>query len=326
MPALFDRYQRGDHLGVWDELHSMGARVRDAGVYEDAEAVARETVRRARANFETIIQRLDAMGYRFEDEEALAAKRDQRMDRIGGLMAVFENRAKAGPGHIPEHAFQKLMGSYDAAKRRHGILQGQRGNQPASQPAPRRVTNHLEDELIYARAPKDAAKNIAEVERQLRGPLPLLLAAWWEQIDSISLVGSHPAFCPAAAPMGLRFGGTMFGSAFASTQLFPNPNPVTPDPFVMFSLDVTEDIELDGDEMQMPLGPDEIAKAGESGDFYYVTLPAASADFAVEGTPGDLLFVDYLRRTFGCGGFPGWHGRADKPAEIEALSLGLLAV
>ena len=323
MPALFDRYQSGDRQGVWDELHSVGARVRDPEVYGDAMAVAQETVRRARANFETIIQRLDAMGYRFEDEEALAEKRDQRLDRIGGLMAVFESRAKAGPGHIPEHAFQKLMGSFDTAKRLQGILQGQRANQPA----PPRVTNHLEDELIYRRASKDAARNIADAERQLGGPLPLLLAAWWEQIDSISLAGSHPALCPAAAPMGLRFGGTMFATPFTSAPLpAANPNAVTPDPFVVHSLDVLEDIEFEGGEMLMPLGPDDIMKAGESGDCYYVTLPAAAADFAVQGTPGNLLFVDYLRRTFACGGFPGWHGRADKPVEIEALNAGLLPV
>ena len=76
--------------------------------------------------------------------------------------------------------------------------------------------------------------------------------------------------------------------------------------------------DADGDEMQMPVAPDEIAKAGERGDCYYVTLPAASADFVVEGTQGNMLFVDYLRHTFACGGFPGWHARADKPTEIEA--------
>jgi hypothetical protein len=323
MPAFFDRYPNGDHQGVWDELHSLGARVRDPQVYDDAMAVARETARRARSNFETIIQRLDAMGYRFEDAAALAEKRDQRVDQIGGLMAAFENRVKAGPGHIPEHAFQKLMGTYDTVKRLQGVFQGQRKNQPA----PPHVTNHLEDELIYQRAPKDAAKNIAEAERKLGGPLPLLLAAWWEQIDSISLAGSHAALCPAPPPLGLRFGGTMFSNTFASTPLpAANPNQVSPDPFVLHPLDVIEDIEIDEGETQFPLAPDEIAKAGESGDCYYVTLPSAAADFAVEGAPGNMLFVDYLRRTFACGGFPGWHGRADQPAEIEALSRGLLAV
>jgi hypothetical protein len=53
------------------------------------------------------------------------------------------------------------MGSYDAVKRLQGIFQAQTANRPA----PRRVTNHLEDELIYNRAAKDAAKNIAEAER-----------------------------------------------------------------------------------------------------------------------------------------------------------------
>jgi hypothetical protein len=241
MPAFYDRYQNGDHQRVWDELHSLGARVRDAEVYQDALAVARETARRARTNFETIIQRLDAMGYRFEDEAALAEKRNQRMGQIGGLMAAFETRAKAGPGHIPEHAFQKLMGTYDTVKRLQGIFQGQRTNQAA----PPWVTNHLEDELIYRRAPKDAANNIAEMERQLGGPLPLLLAAWWEQIDSISLAGSHAALCPAAAPVGLRFGGTMFATPLPTAD----PHQVSPDPFVLHPLDVIEDIEFDGGEM-----------------------------------------------------------------------------
>jgi hypothetical protein len=281
-------------------------------------AVARETARRARTNFETIIQRLDAMGYRFEDEAALAEKRDQRMSQIGGLTAAFENRAKAGPGHIPEHAFQKLMGSFDIAKRMQEILQGQTANRPT----PPHVTNHLEDELIYRPAPKEAAKNIAEAERQLAGPLPLLLAAWWEQIDSISLAGSHAALCPAPPPAGLRFGGTMFATPLPAA----NPHRVAPDPFVLHPLDVTEDLELDQGEMQFPLAPDEIAKAGESGDCYYVTLPAPAADFAVEGAPENMPFIDYLRRTFACGGFPGWHGRTDQPAEIQALSRGLLAV
>jgi hypothetical protein len=322
MPALFDRYRGGDQQGVWDELHSLRTRVRDASVYGDAMAVARETVRRARANFETIIQRLDAMGYRFEDEAVRAEERDQRMDQIGGLMAVLENRAQAGPGHIPEHAFQKLMGAFGAAKRMQEMVQEQR----ASRTAPPRVTNHLEDEMIYKKAPKDASKNIANAERQLGGPLPLLLAAWWEQIDSISLAGSHPALCPAAAPRGLGFGGTLFATPFARPLPAANADQVAPDPFVLHSLDVIEDLELDGDGLQFPLAPDEVAKAGESGDCYYVTLPAASADFAVEGTPGNLLFVDYLRRTFACGGFPGWHGRADKPVEIEALNAGLLPI
>jgi len=37
-----------------------------------------------------------------------------------------------------------------------------------------------------------------------------------------------------------------------------------------------------------------------------------------------LFFVDYLRRCFELGGFPGYDGAADVPTEISALAEGLV--
>jgi len=77
-------------------------------------------------------------------------------------------------------------------------------------------------------------------------------------------------------------------------------------------------------QFSLPLGPDEISKAGESGDFYYVALPNSGADFVVEGVQGGATFVEYLRRTFACGGFPGWYLETARPAELDKLSRDLL--
>jgi hypothetical protein len=65
--TLLQRYQAGERDAVWTELRELGPLVREASYAEDALAVARETMRRAKANVETIIERLDRLGYRFWD-------------------------------------------------------------------------------------------------------------------------------------------------------------------------------------------------------------------------------------------------------------------
>jgi hypothetical protein len=63
--TYLDRYLRGEHEQVWDELVALGAAVREEPLYSDALAVARETMRRARHNIETLIPRLVRVGYLF---------------------------------------------------------------------------------------------------------------------------------------------------------------------------------------------------------------------------------------------------------------------
>jgi hypothetical protein len=59
------RYLGGEHEQVWEELASLGAAVHDEPLYSQALAVAGETMRRARHNFETLIPRLRDLGYVF---------------------------------------------------------------------------------------------------------------------------------------------------------------------------------------------------------------------------------------------------------------------
>ena len=63
MTSFLGRYQQGECEAVWAELLALGEQVRTEPVYTDTLAVARETMRRARFNIETLIPRLRTCGY-----------------------------------------------------------------------------------------------------------------------------------------------------------------------------------------------------------------------------------------------------------------------
>lgn len=65
MAGFLQRYDRGEREAVWAELAALGDRVREPETYDDAVAVARETMRRARQNIEILIPRLHELGYAF---------------------------------------------------------------------------------------------------------------------------------------------------------------------------------------------------------------------------------------------------------------------
>lgn len=61
------RYQAGEHSQVWKELVALGDQVRAEPIYSDAQAVAQETMRRARHNIELLVKRLQKLGFKFHD-------------------------------------------------------------------------------------------------------------------------------------------------------------------------------------------------------------------------------------------------------------------
>lgn len=65
MSTYLQRYLDGQHEAVWTELMALGPAIREQPLFADAQAVARETMIRARANIETLVQRLTALGYHF---------------------------------------------------------------------------------------------------------------------------------------------------------------------------------------------------------------------------------------------------------------------
>ena len=58
MPQSFtERYRSGDSVAVWNDLISLGDGVRHELYYQDARAVAQETMKRCRHNVEMLIRK-----------------------------------------------------------------------------------------------------------------------------------------------------------------------------------------------------------------------------------------------------------------------------
>ncbi|NWG22439.1 MAG: hypothetical protein HXY39_19195 [Chloroflexi bacterium] len=65
MATWLERYRNGEHEQVWAEMMAAGESIRHEPLFSDALAVARETMRRARQNVETLRDRLEQSGYQF---------------------------------------------------------------------------------------------------------------------------------------------------------------------------------------------------------------------------------------------------------------------
>jgi hypothetical protein len=87
-----DRYSVGEYDAVWAEMLQLGEALVSAPAYEHARAVAEETMRRARANVELLIERLRAAGYEFQYPEGHACSSDRRRNR-----SPRHARKRAGP-------------------------------------------------------------------------------------------------------------------------------------------------------------------------------------------------------------------------------------
>lgn len=103
MSTYLQRYLDGEREAVWAELMALGPGIRQEPLYSDARAVARETMMRARANVELLVERLTALGYHFVSDalgdaptphvrpspESLAALRALE-DEFGSLPLAIE--------------------------------------------------------------------------------------------------------------------------------------------------------------------------------------------------------------------------------------------
>lgn len=69
MRSYLERYLDGEQIGVWAELTALGPAVREEPVFQDAQAVAREMMVRAKHNVAMLVDRLAALEYRFVDPE-----------------------------------------------------------------------------------------------------------------------------------------------------------------------------------------------------------------------------------------------------------------
>lgn len=122
MPSYLQRYENGEHAGVWDELREIGSDVcTDADLRRDAEAVADATMRRAATNIATLTQRLSAMGYRFGGPHKVNLVRgiyegiDPPRDRDGILERGGEDEWRRAYAPPDEHAVESELARAERA-------------------------------------------------------------------------------------------------------------------------------------------------------------------------------------------------------------------
>ena len=312
MSSYYDRYQRGEHIEVWSALIALGEAVRQERVYSDGVAVARETMTRARENVETLISRLDGIGYEFltpqravqglaahlEGMQALAAKQLEalRTNQFPG----YESLEALQPGFI-KNQFVPAAEQIANSPRMQHLIDWMRAGKSAENPA-----NSLGDVNIYTRAANREAE-LENVERILGGPLPISLRAWSEVVSHVSFLGSHPVLNPRAVMSYDRTGPALNSDERGA-----------PDPLVLHDLVVAavrdrDDPDLwDGDVFRIGIGQS-----------HGIRVPDSGADSAfVDWKKG--FFVEYLRRVFAWGGFPGWERHPNPPMDlISDLTRGL---
>ena len=294
MTAFLQRYERGEREPVWAELTALGGGVRAPGVYDDAVAVAGETMRRARHNLEILIPRLRELGYKF--------------------------------------TYPK----------------------PLEPPA------------------RNTSGDLRELEKILKGPLPLSLQAWWQEVGRVSILGRHPQLNPAETgedvlPDPLDFAPLDYALSSVEDWLEEGDDRISG--LAPPTRDWEAGIKMWRDQLQQQgmanaeinsllapsiarfeaqdserekqiaaaakdpvdtrfpfdFAPDELHKANISGATYDVMLPDSTADFHLMGAKGNPWFVAYLRQSFAWGGFPGWAGHKCAPKrEIEILTKDML--
>src|SRR5689334_1494548 len=80
--SYLERYRRGECEQVWAELLALGGRVREPGLHDEAVAVARETMTRARTNIERLVPRLTSLGYAFAHPDRVFVPADEETRRL----------------------------------------------------------------------------------------------------------------------------------------------------------------------------------------------------------------------------------------------------
>jgi len=94
--SLLARYQQGEREQVWADLVSLGPQVRERPYLMDAQAVAQETMRRARHNVELIVERLRQLDYHFWDPAPQTERKLRTVDTLfRGLQSAGFNFGNA---------------------------------------------------------------------------------------------------------------------------------------------------------------------------------------------------------------------------------------
>ncbi len=119
--SLLDCYRASEFAATWLHMIALGPSVRDPDHFDDAYAVALETMRRVRQNVERIHQRLLDIGYRFwVPHHAHVPPPRDITDVISGVEGLV------GPLPLSLRAFYEVVGSVDFRQSPEQLVQSYR--------------------------------------------------------------------------------------------------------------------------------------------------------------------------------------------------------
>ncbi len=168
MADWLSRYRSGEHEAVWAEMQALGERVRSAEFLADAQAVAGETMGRARRNVETLLARLQSIGYAFAVPPPPARPNwalELRLTRALEYAAASGGEYRKGPWEHPALAWV---------------------NQEEALPA----------RFARSRLPLAVFRQPSLLPESVASSLSLAHRAWCEVVGSVDFRGSHPYLAP----------------------------------------------------------------------------------------------------------------------------------
>ena len=358
--SYLDRYRAGEHVAVWRELAALGPAVRDQPTYDDARAVARETMTRVRHNVELLVARLQALDFRFvEPARAHEPPTPALLARLDAL------EAQAGPLPLALRAFYEEVGSV--------CLMGShpRLSSYATRPDLSSATKLVRDALAEHPSPIDAAPAPLELplgappeyaalfaqlppatRRMLEESTAMIRSLQRRMLDvhaeseRIMTEGATPS---AAWHEQMALAGTLGARMTAAQEASAASPSIVSDPLVVWPperddlsyyeeyYEPDDDAEIDEETLDaipagawtgryaIDLAPDVYHKANQSGGgSYRIAFPDARADAPVLELDAPS-FVEYLRECCRWGGFPGLAELPDPPhEELRRLTDGLL--
>jgi hypothetical protein len=297
MVRYIERYQTGDCEAVWAELVAFGDRVHVEPLYAEAQAVARETMRRVRHNIELLIPRLASIGYVFGYDWAQEMLEAEEQDRRRRAAAE-----RAGRALLADERFDGWF--EDEAQDEWGEEELGLREQIAGEPPVRTPPG------------PDIDERIGELVRRV-GAIPLSLEAWYREVGGVNFIGTLPPHWHLRMPAALLRGEEAVH---------------TPDPLYVEPIEAVLRYVAIGDmaarSHRLFIAPDEDFKflTGGGGP-YEMAAPAPVADEALLGEWHHTTFVDYLRICMRWGGLPGLpHCVAGYERDVASLTADLLPI
>jgi hypothetical protein len=315
MPNYLERYLRGECEEVWAELRALGGRIRELPLYDEAQGVVRETMKRVRCNIELLVPRLTALGYRFAYPDRVFVPADEQTHQ---LAADVERRA--GPLPLSLRGWCEVVGEVNlmgAHPKLSTYVQS-----PGADEMAQGFLSMFAQFGGRAAAPGDALQaSVATCQRLLK-----------EVIQGIKTRQPRSTDVDAGVRASKELlAGMMRPIAAAGPEVDSDPLVVEPyfgDPEDnMNEGDPGEgDVAIGGtDTFEAMIGPDPTHKTNHSGGTpYTIVFPDPAIDARLLGEENYGTFIDYLRTCFRWGGFPGLRASAKPPREeLAFLTQGL---